>query len=93
MKFTYFFRFFMNLSEFLEKNHKNEVYLARDLRDADEAEIKEKWSPRHGDHGPLITRDVSSSWTSKLFKRNGRLRYLAINSSINESSLLQKCNS
>ena len=57
-----FLKFFMIFQDFLEiKMAKKGVYLAQDPCGADEAKIKEKWSSRHGDRGPLIIRYMASS--------------------------------
>ena len=55
--------------------------------------IKERVELASWDRGPLHTRDAASSWLFKLPKQNGRPGFLAINSSLNQCSLLQKYNS
>ena len=52
----------MIFDKFLEiKMAEKGVYWARDLCGADEAKIKEKWSPQRGDRGSLIVSYVASS--------------------------------
>ena len=56
-------------------------------------DINERWSPRRGDHEPLLAHGVASSKPSKHFKWNGWPIFKSRISYLNWCSLLRKCNS